>query len=590
MKLSSEQVKRIGGGSLEIALGIFLLTMLVTAWKAPASQTSSVEKTSKVKMKAAGVSTEALLPVQGTTACILTCPPSVTIPNDANQCGANVSYSPPTMTGNCATAPICSPATGAFFPVGTTTVTCSSLDSSLVGPAPACNLIYGLTSCNRIIKSDALSGAGVGFKFVITGLQPGETIIGIDFRPATGQLYGLGSTSRLYVINTTTGAATAVSATPFTPALIGTAFGFDFNPTVDRIRAVSDADQNLRLNPITGTVAGTDTNLTYAPGDPNFNQNPNIVGLAYTNNFFGSTSTTLYGIDSNLDVLVTLGGLNSIPSPNSGQLFTVGALGINTSDLVGFDISACDGTAYAALTSDGVTRLYRINLATGAATLVGVLPLSTLDCGPTGTYIDIAVGFLVSSCSFTVTVNDTQPPTITCPGGVSSGSAITCPPTTDGTVTYTTPSVAAGTVTDNCPGVTAVCSPPSGSIFPVGTTTVTCTATDASGNTATCTFTVNQFNACIQDDSNPGNVILFNTTTGEYRVCCNGLVVATGTGTVINQGCDFTLQSNSTTHRLLAKWSSVYFRGSGALQMPPGSIKCTLMDRDIRNNTCNCGT
>src|SRR5262249_38763837 len=37
---------------------------------------------------------------------------------------------------------------------------------------------------------------------------------------------------------------------------------------------------------------------------------------------------------------------------------------------------------------------------------------------------------------------------------------------------------------------TYVCSPPSGSSFPVGATTVTCTATDAAGNSASCSFTI----------------------------------------------------------------------------------------------------
>src|SRR5262249_49272294 len=46
------------------------------------------------------------------------------------------------------------------------------------------------------------------------------------------------------------------------------------------------------------------------------------------------------------------------------------------------------------------------------------------------------------------------------------------------------------TATDNCSGVVIVSSPPSGSVFPKGTTTVTATATDASGNKATCSFTV----------------------------------------------------------------------------------------------------
>src|SRR5687768_15501994 len=49
----------------------------------------------------------------------------------------------------------------------------------------------------------------------VTGLQPGEMLLGIDFRLADGQLYGLGNTSRLYRINTSTGAATMVGAGPF---------------------------------------------------------------------------------------------------------------------------------------------------------------------------------------------------------------------------------------------------------------------------------------------------------------------------------------------------------------------------------------
>jgi HYR domain len=45
---------------------------------------------------------------------------------------------------------------------------------------------------------------------------------------------------------------------------------------------------------------------------------------------------------------------------------------------------------------------------------------------------------------------------------------------------------------DNCPGATAVCLPPSGIVFPLGVSTVTCTAQDAAGNTAACSFTVRQ--------------------------------------------------------------------------------------------------
>jgi len=51
------------------------------------------------------------------------------------------------------------------------------------------------------------------------------------------------------------------------------------------------------------------------------------------------------------------------------------------------------------------------------------------------------------------------------------------------------------TATDNCPGATIVTSPSSGSVFPVGATPVTVTATDSAGNTSTRSFTVTVLDA-----------------------------------------------------------------------------------------------
>ena len=179
-------------------------------------------------------------------------------------------------------------------------------------------------------------------------------------------LYALGSTSRIYVIDTLTAAATQVGAATFTPALAGITFGFDFNPVPDRIRVHSDADQDLRLHPVTGAVAGVDSVLSYPTGDANAGNNPNISGTAYTNSVAGATTTVLYAIDSNRDILVTL------PVPNNGKLTTVGALGVNTSEFVGFDITGDTGVAYASLTTGASgSSLYTINLATGATTLIG---------------------------------------------------------------------------------------------------------------------------------------------------------------------------------------------------------------------------
>lgn len=150
---------------------------------------------------------------------------------------------------------------------------------------------------------------------VITGLQPGEKILGIDFRPATGQLYGLGSTSRLYVINPETGAARAIGLGTFSPLLSGNIAGFDFNPTVDRIQVVTSAGQNLRLNPETGAVVAVDGTINGQPGAM-------LAGAAYANNVAGATTTTLYDIDLTLQKL-----FKQIP-PNEGTLVEVGSLGL----------------------------------------------------------------------------------------------------------------------------------------------------------------------------------------------------------------------------------------------------------------------
>lgn len=246
--------------------------------------------------------------------------------------------------------------------------------------------IFGLGVSNRLFRFDSATPSmitlvGTG---AITGLQSGEQLLAIDFRPVAtnspsaalnGTLYGLGSSNRLYTIDTTTASATQVGASgAFT--LNGNGFGIDFNPVPDRLRVVSDLDQNIRLNPNDATLTATDIALAYVAGDSGFGLNPNVVGAAYTNNFGGAQATTLYGIDSSRDVIVRQGGVNGTPSPNGGQLTTIGALGVNTSNDVGFDISGLSGIAYASLTTrlgplDTSSDLYLIDLNTGAGTLVG---------------------------------------------------------------------------------------------------------------------------------------------------------------------------------------------------------------------------
>lgn len=202
----------------------------------------------------------------------------------------------------------------------------------------------------------------------------------IDFRPANGQLYGyLDSTDSFYTINLNTGALTLASTGPSAAPTNTFQLGLDFNPTIDRARLVTDSGQNIVYNPDAQTVAAF-TTLAYAVGDANENTSPSIIDNAYTNNFAGAATSQQYAIDYGIDALVTLAN-------NTGVLATVGSLGVNTDIFTGFDIFSQGGTntAYALMTPvGGAAGFYNVNLATGAATLVGAF-------GATGQSYSLAV-------------------------------------------------------------------------------------------------------------------------------------------------------------------------------------------------------
>ncbi len=263
--------------------------------------------------------------------------------------------------------------------------------ASCIAPARA-ELLTGLSGGNLISFDSATPGTVNSL--AITGLGA-QSLIGIDVRPVSQVIYGIGSGNSIFTINPFSGVATSVGT--LATATSGTAFGLDFNPVPDRMRVVSDTEQNLRINVGTGGVT-VDGSLAFAAADANFGINPNIVGVAYSNStpFSPVASTTLYGIDSSLDILVIQN------PPNAGTLNSIGSLGVNTGNIAGFDISGTSGVAYAALDLGGVSSLYTIDLTTGAASLVGGigggLSVSGLTVSPVPEpehYAMIAAGSLI---------------------------------------------------------------------------------------------------------------------------------------------------------------------------------------------------
>ena len=248
-------------------------------------------------------------------------------------------------------------------------------------------IVYGLTAAGALVQFDSTNPGAIISAVNISGLQTaGEQVLGIDFRPLTGQLYAVtvptgttsGGTLRTYTIDPTTGAATLVGATSAIANAADVATGIDFNPTTDRIRVVQANNENGRIGPTFG--GGTDdTDLTFSGATTG-----PIGSVAYDRNFarsvFSGIPTTLYGIDTAVSELVVIGGINgsAFGGPSGGAVSAVGLLGVtlDASSFVGLDIGRSTannglGSALASLTVGGATALYSIDLASGAATLIG---------------------------------------------------------------------------------------------------------------------------------------------------------------------------------------------------------------------------
>ena len=234
--------------------------------------------------------------------------------------------------------------------------------------AAAAPMAYGLTDDGRLLAFKTATPNTIDATLTVSGLNGGETLRGIDFRPKDGLLYGLSSAARIVTIDTATGAVTvkaslaadAADTTAPYAGVVGTAFAVDFNPVADRLRVIGDGGQNLRIN--------VDTGATTTDGPINRSgATPFVTAGAYTNSYAGTASTTLYDIDG------ASAGLALQNPPNDGTLAAVGPLGVAVVGDVGMDIAGgANGLVLAALrtTVGGPSSLYRIDLATGAASLV----------------------------------------------------------------------------------------------------------------------------------------------------------------------------------------------------------------------------
>ena len=313
------------------------------------------------------------------------------------------------------------------------------------GPTASAQTILGLgtitgpnfrnepVGAQGLVLIDPNNGAALNLAPVrIAGVAAGQTLVGIDYRPADNLLYALGydatvanpaPNSQVYLLNPGTNVTTPVG--PAVRLELGgpaERIGFDFNPVADRIRVVSTNDANYRLFPATGGIAGTDTNLAYAGGSP---ANPGVGAVAYTNSRAGtvSASTTLYDFD------YLNNGLLSIQAPpNNGVLTTQstvqfvitggaapGTYAVGQPTDLGLDIFFNPGTnanvgyvtEVTAPRPNGAraSNTYRLDLATGVATQLG-------NTVPASQVLNLEIRDLAVALA--------PPPLVTWTGGVST--------------------------------------------------------------------------------------------------------------------------------------------------------------------------
>ena len=254
--------------------------------------------------------------------------------------------------------------------------------------------------------------------------------------------------------------------------------------------------------PSNGVVSGSGLNLTYTPAA----------------NFHGSDSFTFKVSDGSHDsnvstVTVTINPVNDAPtadsqsvSTNSNTAVSVTLTGsdLETADLV-FEVTA--GPAHGALSGMGANLTY-----TPAADFTGSdsFKFVVRDSGD-----GLSPALTSSEATVSITVNDTVAPSITAPANVSVGTgagAVSC-----GTV-VTEAQLGTATANDNSGSVNVARSGvPSGNVFPVGTTTITYTATDAAGNSAPATQTVTVFDNTAPSLTAPAPTT-FATSTGTATI------------------------------------------------------------------------
>ncbi|MFP2909647.1 HYR domain-containing protein [Pyxidicoccus sp. 3LFB2] len=474
-----------------------------------------------------------------TTPPTVTCPQSLTVEAEGPQ-GATVSYAAASATDDFPGSPTLgySHPSGGVFSLGDTTVTVTATDDA--GNAATCAFTVTVSdtraptvSCPGDVEAVATSAEGATVEYPRASATDGVSSASVTYSQASGTTFGIGVT---VVTATATDSAGNAAACAFNVTVSPPAAPSITCPS-ETVAEATGADGAIVSFP-SATASGMEPlQVTYsrAPGS-RFPLGTSVVTATVRDALERTAScefsivvrdTTAPALACPMAVVAEATGAQgatveyppvtasdgvSAPvtvrySQASGTLFPLGAttVSVTATDAVGnaascaFTVTVRDTTAPTltcpasftaeATSADGATVGFPVATASDAVTSTVVLAYSreqgsVFALGTTELSVSAtdAAGN-AASCTFTITVQDTTPPELTCPVDIVAEA-------TNATGSEVTYAIVAPQDAVSGSSVTVGTSAPSGSRFALGETSVRITATDAAGNAASCTFTV----------------------------------------------------------------------------------------------------
>lgn len=410
---------------------------------------------------------------------VIDCPPDIVVDAALNACSQTVMYSIPTATDNCdpvVVTQIGGLPSGSSFPVGESFLDFQTTD--LAGNNGFCRIIVLVNditpptiTCPNDIEVDVFGACDT----VINYSPPaGTDACGIA---STGQIAGLGPGSS-FPVGTT----------------------IETYEVTDEDGNMAQCSINITVNDAAPpTILNCPIDIVQVVPAGNCEDMVNFIPPAASDNCPGVNIIQTDGLVTGSNFPVGVTNVEFTATDAAGNVTTCSFTVTLTENVLPEIICPADITVSNDAGDCGAVVTYATPIGTDNCLLPSTSQTAGLGSGsffPVGTTTEtfevVDISGNSATCDFTVTVNDTEPPAISCPDNIEVVADIgTC----ERAVTFMTPSF-----TDNCPGGSIVQTNglSSGSSFPVGVTTIEFTATDANGVQSVCSFDI-----IVNDEENP---------------------------------------------------------------------------------------